>query len=81
MLESGFVLLRCARCGLPISCGGSERTRRQLGLSRRGVPLYHPECHAEHRREVKRRYYRKRAQDPAYREARRQRAREARRLR
>lgn len=80
MLESSFVLLRCAQCGLPIPCGSSERSQRQLALSRRGVPVYHPECHEKHRREVKRQYYRRRAQDEAYREARRLRAREARRL-
>ena len=80
MLESSFVLLRCAHCGLPIPCGASERSQRQLALSRRGVPVYHPECHEQHRREVKRQYYRRRAQDEAYREARRLRAREARRL-
>lgn len=80
MLESSFVLLRCAHCNLPIPCGSTGRGRRQLALSRRGVPVYHPECHKEHRRKVKLQYYHRRAQDEAYREARRLQSREARRL-
>jgi hypothetical protein len=75
MLEAGGATLRCSRCKLPISDDHSDRTNKQRARSRKGRPIYHPECFAEQSRERKKSYWRQRAKSPQFQESERVRAR------
>jgi hypothetical protein len=80
MLERGGVALRCSGCGLPISYDNSGRGNKQRARSKKGQPIYHPECFAEHTRTRKKTYWQRRAQSSQFREQERLRAREYREL-
>lgn len=75
MLESSTFLLPCSGCGLPIACDNSPRCNRQRARWRLGKPVYHPECARTQALAKKRLYWRRRAEDPAFRERNRERAR------
>lgn len=80
MLQHGKRIMRCSRCTLPIPYDASGRSNRQRARWVAGQPIYHQQCWHEARREIKRRRWRRRATDADFKEERRRRAREARRL-
>jgi len=80
MLEHGGVALRCSGCGLPIPYDHSGRANRQRARSKKGQPIYHPDCFAEYARTRKKAYWQRRARSPQFRAEQRQRAREYRKL-
>lgn len=80
MLEHGGAALRCARCGLPIPYDQSGRANKQRARSRKGQPIYHPDCFAEVGRLRKKAYWQERSKSQQFREKERARAREYRRL-
>ncbi len=61
MLERGGVALRCSGCGLPIPYDHSGRANKQRARSKKGQPIYHSECFAEHARSRKKAYWQRRA--------------------
>src|SRR5262249_53326492 len=80
MLERGGAALRCTGCGLPISYDHSGRANKQRARSKKGLPIYHPECFAESSRNRKKAYWQRRAKSPRFRAQERKRAREYRKL-
>jgi len=80
MLERGGLALRCSGCGLPIPYDHSGRANKQRARSKKGQPIYHPDCFTEYARTRKKTYWQRRAASPKFREAQRLRAREYRRL-
>lgn len=80
MLEQGGAALRCSACGLPIPYDQSGRANRQRARSKKGEPIYHPECFANVGRKRKKAYWRQRSKSPQFREKQRARAREYRKL-
>jgi len=80
MLERGGVALRCSCCGLPIPYDHSGRANKQRARSKKGQPIYHPDCFAEYTRTRKKAYWQRRAKSPQFREQQRVRAREYRKL-
>jgi len=75
MLELGGAALRCSHCKLPIPCDSSGRANKQRARSRKGEPIYHPECFAEYTRTRKRLDWQRRSKAPQFRDAERARAR------
>ena len=80
MLERGGIALRCSACGLPIPYDHSGRANKQRSRSRKGQPIYHPDCFAEYTRTRKKAYWQRRANSPQFREQQRARARAYRKL-
>ncbi len=80
MLDSGAIALRCSGCGMPIPYDHSGRANKQRARSKKGEPIYHPDCFADAGRARKKAYWRRRSSSPKFREAERRRAREYRKL-
>ena len=80
MLEQGGAALRCSHCSLPISYDHSGRANKQRARSKKGQPIYHPECFAEYSRTRKKFYWQRRASSPQFRQRQRERARNYRKL-
>jgi hypothetical protein len=78
-IERGGYALRCDHCGQAISCDGSAHSNRLRGQWKSGRKVYHEHCAQEAGRLRKARAWHKRAQDPTFREAERQRAKKNRR--
>lgn len=80
MLERSNFALRCSGCGLPIPYDNSGRANKQRARSKKGQPIYHPECFADYSRTRKKIYWQRRSRSPEFREQQRQRARDYRKL-
>jgi hypothetical protein len=80
MLEKGGAALRCSHCSLPIPYDQTGRANRQRARSKKGEPIYHPECVAAVGRMRKKAYWQQRSMSPQFREQQRARAREYRKL-
>lgn len=80
MLQSGKRIFRCKWCKLPIPCDGSSRSNRQRARWEKGEPIYHQRCHYEAIRKQKQDYWKRKSQDPNFRERKRVYARERRRI-
>lgn len=80
MLRWGKRILRCSWCELPIPYDGSGRSNRQRARWLAGKPIYHEHCWQEKRVDQKRTLWRRRAAAPEFKEERRKRARECRRI-
>ena len=80
MLERGGVALRCSGCGLPIPYDHSGRANKQRARSKKGEPIYHPDCFTEYSRKRKTAYWQRRAKSAQFREEQRVRARDYRKL-
>ena len=80
MLERSDFALRCSGCGLPIPYDNSGRANKQRARSKKGQPIYHPECFADYSRTRKKIYWQRRSRSPEFREQQRQRARDYRKL-
>lgn len=79
-LQRGGYAIRCSLCNQPISCDGSALSNRLKGRWMSGRPVYHEGCAQTAERNRKAKAWRKRAQDPDFREAERTRVRESRRF-
>jgi hypothetical protein len=80
LLELGGAALKCAHCNLPIPYDQSSRANKQRARSKKGHPIYHPECFAEATRLRKKKYWAQRAKSAQFRESERVRARAYRKL-
>jgi hypothetical protein len=80
MLEQGGAALRCSHCHLPISYDHSGRANKQRARSKKGQPIYHPECFADYTRWRKKAYWGRRAKSAQFREGERARARAYRKM-
>ncbi len=79
-LKRGGRVLKCARCGLPISCDRSPRSNRQKARWQKGEQVYHSDCHQRHRLDKKREANRTWAARSESKARRREQARERRRV-
>ena len=80
MLDSGAIALRCSGCGMPIPYDHSGRANKQRARSKKGDPIYHPDCFADAARARKKAYWQRRSSSSKFREAEKRRAREYRKL-
>jgi hypothetical protein len=80
MLELGGAALRCSHCNLPIPDDHSGRANKQRARSRRGLPIYHPECFSQSTLLRKKAYWERRTKSIHFRESERARARSYRKI-
>ena len=77
-LRHGKRIMKCNRCGLPISSDGSARSNRQRARWLASRPIYHAGCAQQTRTDRKGAAWQRLAQDPLFREKRRIEARQRR---